>query len=320
MAAASGLRRSSRIAPWPGGHLATTPGEKITMSRRISAALAVAALTCTTAAVAATPASAAAPNVPTSCRAHWGASTSTGAYYWYTYANQRATATRVSTNRIGWRPTAEVQVGAYGDTGSFTNEQVATSQGGKLMTITRKGVERNGVWAVSQSTRTVKSSGWTGTRALATDGRYLYRLHGGYLTRYPISWTSTGSLKVGSATRIGSGYGNMRSIVYERSGTVSGKTIDVLLHNVSSGALRELRVPRSAPTQRTYATLRWTGFQNFRSLTTAPCGSKGRSIGGLTDGDRMYVYYDPTAADSRGTDIRGGWTGKGGFALQAYGQ
>lgn len=287
------------------------------------AALGAAVLTSTASTASAAPSGAAAtsavPGVPISCSANFQAYSAPGSLYWYEYRNGRATSTRVSSNTLGWQPTAHQQLGAAGDDTGFFSAELATSKGGKLMQIRRDGKLVNGKWSVSQQAQTLKSSGWTGTRALA-NGPRLYRLHGSTLTRYTVSGPTFPKATVSGAIRVGTGFGGVRTLVFDRSGVSNGKTIDVFLATDRSGRLLEYRFERTAPTRWTTKVLKSSGFANVRALTTAPCGSKGRSIGTITDNDTMRVYYDATSTDSSGADIKGGWTGKGGLTLPAFGQ
>lgn len=291
-----------------------------TIASLATAALAGVALTSAPATAAPT-ATTGVPGVPYSCQASLRAYSSTGSLAWYEYSKGTAKSLRVGKNSLGWQPTAAQQLGAGGDPTSFFSTEVATSKGGKLMQIRQNGKLSNGAWSVTQSATTLRSSGWTGTRALvASYGSYLYRLHGSTLTRYKQGASADGKLTLSAGTRVGTNWGGVRSMVYERTGVVSGRTIDVFLANDTSGRLVEYRIPRTEPAKWTRTVLRSTGFKSVRALTTSPCGSSGRAIGAITDTDTMYVWYDPKVSDLKGGDIRGGWTGKRGFSRAAFGQ
>lgn len=292
------------------------------MIRRTLSTLAAAALVATgTSAAAAPTAATAVPGVPTSCQASLRAYSPGGALAWYEYTKGAARSVAVGKNSLGWQPTAAQQVGAAGDDTSFSSTEMATTKGGKLMQIQQKGKLSGGKWSVTQSATTLKSSGWTGTRALvASYGSYVYRLHGSTLTRYKLGAWVDGKVTLSAGTRVGTNWGGVRSMVYERTGTVSGRTIDVFLANDTSGRLVEYRVPRSAPSSWTRTVLRTSGFKSTRALTTSPCGTGGRIIGAITDTNTMYAYYDPKVSDLKGSDIKGGYTGKGGFSYAAFGQ
>lgn len=260
-------------------------------------------------------ASAAAPNVPKSCSAFWKVWSPGGAHYQYSYQQGTARADLVSTNSLGWQPTAYSVYGAAGDPVSYENSAWATTKGGRLKVIQTKGVRKNWKWSVRQSTQEIASTGWSGTRALATSQRYVYRLHGAYLTRYTIGGTGP-KPALTNPVRIGSNWGSVRSISFART---SGGNLDVVLGNGTSGRLLEYRLPHATPTAWGHRVLKSTGYQNFRSITSSDCGARGRTIGGLTDANRMYVYYDKTRWDGSGGDIKGGWTGRGGFNKAAFG-
>lgn len=267
--------------------------------------------------VAASPAaSAAAPDVPKSCSAHWKVWSPGGAHYWYEYKQRSARANLVGTNSLGWQPTAYSVYGAAGDPVSFENSAYATTKGGRLKVLMTKGVRKNWKWSVRQSTKDIASTGWSGTRSLASAGRYVYRLHGAYLTRYTVGGTSVRPTLT-KPVRVGSNWGSVRSFTYERT---SGGNLDVLLANDKHGRLLEYRLPHATPAKWDHRVLKSSGYQNFRSISTSECGTRGRAIGGLTDANRMYVYYDKTRWDGSGGDIKGGWTGRGGFSRAAFGQ
>lgn len=301
------------------------PRRVTTIASLATAALAGAALAAAPAGATPTSSSgntstAAVPGVPLSCMAVFQAYSAPGSLYWYEYRNGRATSTRVSSNALGWQPTSNQQLGAAGDGGtSFFSSELATSKGGKLMQIRRDGKMVDGAWSVSQQAQTLQSSGWSGTRALA-NGPRLYRLHGSTLTRYTLGSQVLPKASVSGAVKVGSRFGGVRTLVYERSGVNNGKTIDVFLATDTSGRLLEYRFERTAPTRWTTKVLKSSGFANVPALTTAPCGTKGRTIGTITDSNAMRVYYDANRSDSRGSDIKGGWTGKSGLTLPAFGQ
>lgn len=46
---------------------------------------------------------------------------------------------------------------------------------------------------------------------------------------------------------------------------------------------------------------------------SAPCGTRGRMIGGITNGGRMFVYYESNRSNLSGSDIKGGNTGRTGL-------
>ena len=106
----------------------------------------------------------------------------------------------------------------------------------------------------------------------------------------------------------------MRSIIYWRKASTSTGQVDVVLANDTSGRLVDYRIPHSSPTKGTSTTLNTSGSQYYRALTISSFGTRGRTIGGITDGGRIFVYYD---ANRSGSDIKGGNTG---LNLPAFGQ
>lgn len=289
------------------------------MKLRTFASVGAAAALTVTGLVAAPSAGAAAPGVPASCQVWWQAFSNGGTTYEYSYRSGKAARGPASSNALGWKPTSFQQRGAAGDDSVFQTNNLATSAGGKLIAVKQVSRKSNG-WKVTQSTRTLQSSGWSGTRAFALGDRFSYRLVGGTLTRFRLEGGIT-SVTISDRRTVSTNRSKVRSIVYERTVSAPGTgKVDVLLANDSAGRLVEMRIPHDKPWQWKQTVLKSSGFGSFRTLSTYPCSTAGRAIGGITSDGRMHVYYDAKATDGRGSDIRGGSTGSGGFTLTAFGQ
>ena len=258
------------------------------------------------------------PGIPTSCMAHWDAYSAAGHQYWYQYKGGTTSARRVSTNTLCWQPTAEQQMGAAGDSTTFQSTEIATSKGSKLMRVAIRGT-------VKGSSVPTPVGEDPEVERLVRDPRHVREQ-----LPLPAARLDTHALhpSLGLHRRAGhrrghavaTGLGGVRSIIYSRKASTSTGQVDVILANDTSGRLVEYRIPHNTPTKWTRTILKTSGFQYYRARTTSPCGTRGRTIGGITDGGRMFVYYDANRSNLSGSDIKGGNTGRTGLNLPAFGQ
>ena len=109
-------------------------------------------------------------------------------------------------------------------------------------------------------------------RLVADSGRYY--IYGVDKTGTLKRWTrvnSNGTYLYSDARTVASNMGGLHTLSYSYTYKLDGKMYDFLVATTASGALKQIRIPWSAPGSETIKTLGRAGFQNYTSLSPAFC-------------------------------------------------
>ncbi|GAA0581611.1 hypothetical protein HPO96_08110 [Kribbella sandramycini] len=266
-------------------------------------------------------------DVPAGCAAVTSAYKSDGQRLFYRYERNSDQPTKVESipgDKLPWRPAALTLGGVWGESqDSFHREEFAAHPTDGYVYRIERAAERGDdrVWRMTQHKVTRLAAGFGGTRTLVYAYPYLYRFTAKSLYRYTV--VGQEGIPVDPVKMPGTGWGSIKTMIYERTGGTDAQPVDVLLGTTSAGALKEWRFRRGAPgSSIPSSVLRTTGWDTFTSLSTGSCEQhpEGRSLLAIQETGSVSWHFDANAKDSSGTDIKGGSLGALGWTEKAYGE
>ena len=265
-------------------------------------------------------------DVPDDCAVATAAYRSDGQRLGYRYERNHdwpAQVLAIEGDKLPWVPTALTLGNRWGGGGdSFSRLEFAVHPtDGYVYELDRAAVRGDDhVWRMTKNTATRLTAGFAGTRILAYAYPYLYQVKGNSLYRYLL-------VSDGLTDRVkmpGTAWDTVKTLVFERKGGTDAAPVHVLIGTKTNGELKEWRIKVANPPATTIPStvLRSAGWGSFTSLSTGFCENhlNGRALLGITATGSASVYFDASAKDWDGTDIKGGSLGALGWTAKAYGQ
>jgi hypothetical protein len=264
-------------------------------------------------------------DVPDDCAVATAAYRSDGQRLGYRYernSDSPAQVLAIEGDKLPWVPTALTLGNRWGVSPgqSFSRLEFAVHPtDGYVYELDRAAVRGDDhVWRMTKNTATRLTGGFGGTRILAYAYPYLYQVKGDSLYRYLLADGLRDRVKMP-----GTAWDTVKTLVYERTGGTDTAPVHVLIGTKTNGELKEWRIKATNPPATTIPStvLRSAGWGSFTSLSTGTCENhlSGRALLGITATGSASVYFDASARDWDGIDIKGGSLGALGWTAKAYG-